>query len=101
MSIEFADPPRTRPTRLKYARLIDAIRSDSGRWVKVSFDEVSGKSAQTKITSIWQAANLRGIRIQTTQQGEFFYIRQVGLVKKSSDDANLAGLKGVETDEEA
>jgi hypothetical protein len=86
---------------MKYGRLIDAVRSGSGRWVKISLDEVSGETAKTKSARIWQAANLRGIRIQTTQQGEFFYIRQVGLVKKSSDDANLAGLKGVETDEEA
>lgn len=101
MSIEYADPPRTRPTRLKYGRLIGAIRSGSGRWVKISFDEVGGGTADTKAARIWQAANIRGIRIQTTLQGGCIYVRQTGLDKRASDNASLAGSKGVETGEEA
>lgn len=76
MSIEMAAPPRVRP-RKKYARAIEAIRSAPGEWVRLTLDEITGSTAAIKQARIWQAADLRKIRIETTVQGGFMYVRQV------------------------
>jgi hypothetical protein len=74
MSIEMAPPPRVRPRR-KYARAIEAIRSAPGAWVRLSLDEITGRTNAIKQTRIWQAADLRKIRVETTVQGGFMYVR--------------------------
>jgi hypothetical protein len=76
MSIDLAAPPRIRP-RKQYAEAMKQVMAVPGQWVRLSLDEVTGLSNRDKQAGIWSAANIRKVKVQTTVQDGFLYVRQI------------------------
>jgi hypothetical protein len=74
MSIELVAPPKD-IERFSYKEIMQKVVEADGQWVRVSLDEIAGDTNMIKQTRIWQGAYSRRLKIQTTVQEGFFYVR--------------------------
>ena len=74
MSIELVAPPKD-IERFSYKEIMQKVVEVDGEWVRVSLDEIAGSTNMIQQTRIWQAATSRKIKVQTTVQEGFFYVR--------------------------
>jgi len=74
MPIELAAPPKD-IERFSYKEIMEKVIEANGQWVRVSLDEIAGDTPMIKQTCIWQAATSRKLKVQTTIQESFFYVR--------------------------
>lgn len=74
MAIEQIAPPKS-IERFSYKEIMQKVIEADGEWLRLTLDEISGTKAVVKQTRIWQAAATRGVKVQTTVQEGFFYVR--------------------------
>lgn len=75
MTVELSAPPKSKERR-KYKSIIDQVVAADGEWLRITHDEIApGSSVAAKQTRIWQAASIRGVKIQTTAQEGAIFIR--------------------------
>jgi hypothetical protein len=82
MQITQAAPPIT-PTRKKvtfrrdYSELFDALKSNLNQWQAVNAEDISGETPSRKQTTLYLAAKLRRMKIETTHQDGVLYVRTI------------------------
>lgn len=75
MTVELAAPPKSIDRRSYKKIIAEAVAAD-GEWLRLSLDEVApGQSIAVKQSRIWQAAQTRGLKVQTTVQEGAIFIR--------------------------
>jgi hypothetical protein len=82
MSIEFEAPPVVpapvvRDRQHSYLNLFTALRSQHGEWCSIPLTEIAGKTNAQRQTRIHSVARQRGLKVQTTIQGEKLYARLI------------------------
>jgi hypothetical protein len=73
-----ADTARN-PTNCRYEMLMRAIKSAAGDWVAcIAPADIAGRDLKQKSVALHNAAKLRGMKIQTSVQFNFLYVRLAG-----------------------
>ena len=79
MPIELAAPPKVPPINddepIGPEKLIATVIHANGEWVRVPLDEVEGATTGDKLARIRQAADTRGVNVQTTEQEGLIFVR--------------------------
>lgn len=79
MTMELTDPTheptRANARRRTYKRLYDLLQQNPGQWVRVDLDDISGDTPTIKQSRILTACYLRGLRVQTTREQDYIYVR--------------------------
>jgi len=75
VTVELSAPPKV-VDRRKYKKIIERVVAANGEWLRVSLDEVApGCPLAVKQSRLWQAAQGRGFKVQTTAQDGAIYLR--------------------------
>ena len=75
MTVELSAPPKI-VDRCRYKKIIDQVVAADGEWLRVSLDQAApGCTVAVKQSRLWQAARVRGLRVQTTFQEGAIYLR--------------------------
>ncbi len=61
--------------RRSYKKLLEAVITANGEWVRVSLDEISGSNNTTKRSVVLQVGYQRGLDFQTSIVDGFIYVR--------------------------
>jgi hypothetical protein len=68
----------------RYGELMQAVKDAAGDWVAVvDLSLVAGRDVQKKTGALHSAATLRGMKIRTTVQHGFVYLRLIGPIAKA------------------
>lgn len=68
--------PLPRRARGKYHRIITTVREANGEWIAILDPAyISGETNQVKAKRMHGAAAIRGLKIATTCQGGFLYLK--------------------------
>jgi hypothetical protein len=72
---EHVAPPANYRQRQNYAAMIAALTTCSGNWIAVPLADLPGTRNATKQNAVIQAAKQRGLKIETTCQGQKIFLR--------------------------
>jgi len=74
MSIEIAAPPKI-VERRSYKEIMKRLIEADGEWLRLGLDDVApGATNIVKQSRLWQAADSRGLKVQTTVQEGALYV---------------------------
>jgi hypothetical protein len=78
MEIREAEPPVLVKDRCSYKEIMQRLQASDGKWLCLKLDEVApGEPNSVKQSRLWMAARNKGMKIQTTVQGDSIYIREI------------------------
>ena len=70
------NPPAPVSTpRRSYKHLYNLLQQHPGEWVRMDLIDVAGGTPNIKQSRLMTACYLRGLKVQTTVEGEYIYVR--------------------------